>query len=109
MVHKGKWIKTDMWRGYYQPAFAVAGSSDTGTSSDSPAPSGEVMSELNDLKKFLKDKGINSQTRTNRSSNVFMVKRWVVVSPSDYGKAKNLADQYLKKHYSETSHIHEAD
>jgi len=109
MVHKGKWIKTDAWRGYYQPANAVAGSSDTGTLSDSPAPSDKVKNELDDLRKFLKQKGISSRMRLSKSSNVFMAKRWVIVSPSDFRKAKKLADSYLVKNYGKTTYIHEAD
>jgi hypothetical protein len=107
MVHKSKWIATDAWRGYYQPAYAVLGSSDTGTWSDSPCPSDKVNEELKGFQGFLKGNGIHSVIKTGRSSNVFMIKRWVVVSQWDFKKAKKIAGNYLKE--KETRYVHEAD
>jgi len=106
---KAKWVSTDGWRGYTQSPYAVAGSSDTGMWSDSPAPSKLVYEELKQFQSFLSKKGIKSQMKITQSSNVFNAKRWVVVSPNDYGKAKKLATQYLKQKKSETRFIHEAD
>ena len=110
MVHKkGKWVSTDPWRGYYQPANAVIGASDTGMWSDSPCPEDEVIAELDKFRDHLKSKGISSVIKAGRSSNVFMVKQWVVVSPWDYSKAKKIAKDYLKEKESETRFIHGAD
>jgi len=106
---KKKWIRTDAWRGYYQSPYAVLGSSDTGTWEDSPAPSYEVDKELKDFQAYLRKKGIGSTIKTERSSNVFMVKRWVVVPPNDFKEAKKLAKQYMKEKKEETRHIHEVE
>lgn len=106
---KKKWIKTDDWRGYEQPIYAVAGSSDTGTWEDSPSPSYEVDKELKDFQKFLQEKGIKSKIVNAQSSNVFMAKRWVVPEQDKFAEAKELTKQYLKEKESETKHIHEAD
>jgi hypothetical protein len=106
---KGKWVSTDAWRGYWQVANAVAGASDTGMYSDSPAPSDKVKKELNDFRDYLKKKGITSRLSSGKSSNVFMGKRWVTVKPSDVPKAKKLFNEYIKKHEANTSYIHEAD
>lgn len=106
---KKKFVSTGGYRGYYQSPYAVLGSSDTGTFSDSPAPSFEVKKELKDFQAFLKKKGIKSQIKTTQSSNVFMAKRWVTVNPSDYGKAKGLAKEYLKNKEGETNYIHGTD
>jgi hypothetical protein len=77
--------------------------------SDSPCPSDKVKAELEGFKAFLQGKGIGSTIKTDRSSNVFMMKRWVVVPKEDFARARKLADQYLKEKEKETSYIHEAD
>jgi hypothetical protein len=104
-IPKKKWIKTDVWRGYGRSAYAVLGSSDTGMWEDSPCPSDKVHKELESFREFLRNKGIDSSIKTEQSSNVFMVKRWVVVQPDDYKEAKKLAQQYLKE--NKTSYIHD--
>jgi len=104
---KGKYVATDGWRGYYQSANAVAGSSDTGTWSDSPCPSGEVTKELQDFRDFLKSKNIKSKIVSGTSSNAFMGKRWVTVPEGDVPKAKKLFAEYIKT--KRTSYIHDAD
>lgn len=105
---KSKWVKTDGWRGYNQPIYAVAGSSDTGGWSDSPCPSHEVKRELSELQSFLKKNNIQTSQAMGRSSNVFMMKRWIVVPKEQVAKAKELVASYLKKDTS-TTFIHEAD
>ncbi len=105
-MEKGKWHSTDGWRGHEVPAYAVAGSSDTGMWSDSPAPSDQVAKELRDLKDHLLQQGIGVRSVTTRRSNVFMVKRWLVVSKTQYRKAIRLVDAYLQNHL--TRYIHDA-
>jgi len=102
-----KWVKTDPWRGFYQQKYAIIGSSDTGMWSDSPAPSNDVNKELTGFQSFLRTKGIGSKIMNEQSSNVFMAKRWVVVEPSDFKKAKKLAKEYLAS--QKTSYLHGAD
>lgn len=106
---KNKWVSTGGYRGYPQSPYAVLGSSDTGMWSDSPAPSKEVYKELKDFQDYLNKKGIKSQRKITRSSNVFMAKRWVVVQPDDFKEAKKLAKQYLKEKKEETKYIHDTD
>jgi hypothetical protein len=106
--HKTKWIPTDAWRGYEQSVYAVLGSSDTGKWSDSPCPSDEVNKELKKFQSFLKSKGIDSELKTTKSSNVFMKKRWVVVSPKNHKRALKIANDYLKKD-KESQYIHGVD
>jgi hypothetical protein len=108
MVHKTKWISTDEWHGYEQPVNAVAGSSDTGMWSDSPAPSVVVDKELNMLTEHLKSKGFKVSRAMTESSNAFMKKRWLVVT-TNFTAAKKEADKWLVKHKSDTIYIHDAD
>jgi hypothetical protein len=108
MVHKTKWVPTDAWRGYEQPFDAVAGSSDTGSWSDSPAPSDEVNKELRMLETHLKSKGFEVSRSMTESSNAFMKKRWLVVS-KNHKAAKTAANKWLAEHKDDTSHIHDAD
>ena len=104
--HRGR----DGWGrdSYAIPQFAVAGSSDTGTYPDSPAPSGVVSDELEDFRKVLRANGIRSRTAYTRSGNVFMLKKWVVVHSRDYPKALALAEAYLAEHRHDTRYIHDA-
>lgn len=104
-----RYHKIDAWRGYEIPEYAVAGSSYTGEWSDSPAPKSEVMPELKEFMEYLKKKGIKSRLKTTPSSNVFMQKIWVVVPEEDFKKAIPLTMNWLKRNYSRTQYIHDAD
>ena len=107
---KRRYHKIDNWRGYFIPGTAVAGSSDTGTWSDSPCPSHLVKSEIRRLQReCLRPAGIPSKTRFGTSSNVFCGKRWLCVSAADFPRAKALADAWLKEHRIDTRFIHNAD
>ncbi len=99
------WIATDPWRGYDRPYYAVAGVSDTGMWSDSPARSDIANEELEDLISYLKKHKIHAWIMNTESSNVFMVKRWVVVRGDKFVKAKELVAEYLATH--ETSLLHD--
>ena len=107
---KRRYNKIDGWRGYWVPALAVAGSSDTGTYSDSPCPSNEVNLELRRLRKeVLRPAGITSRTRWGNSSNLFCSKRWLVVSQADFAKAAALVTAWLEDNRRTTSYIHDAN
>lgn len=106
---KGKWVSTDAWRGYQQPAGAIAGASDTGSWSDNPCPSIEVKKEIDMLKKELEESGIRTTEKLTRSSNVFMAKRWLIALPEKEVFGKQLAKKLIKKHEAETHYIHGAD
>ena len=106
---KGKWIGNDGWRGYEQPAGAIAGASDTGTWEDSPCPSYDVTREMDMIKKELAQAGVPTTQKVTTSSNVFMAKRWLIASPEKEAFGKQLAKKLIKKHEAETKYIHEAD
>ena len=104
--HKGH----DAWgRGGYEiPDFAVAGSSDCGDFSDSPAKTANVEIELKDLQLRLKNEGISSRLQYTNSSNACMQKRWVVVKKADFEKAKIIAEKHLEMTKQTTRYIHDA-
>ena len=105
-----RYHKIDGWRGYPVPALAIVGASDTGGWDDSPCPSREVKAELRRFQReVLKPAGIASRTRIGHSSNVFCVKRWLVVNKEDFDKSARLAVQWLKQERYTTSFIHDAD
>lgn len=103
--------KGDAWgRGrVVQPIYAVAGVNDTGNWGDSPCPSYEVDKEIKDLKKYLEEKGIKSKLTSSNSSNVFMMRRWLVVETDKYEEAKKLTKEYLDKKEESTKYIYDAD
>jgi hypothetical protein len=105
-----RYHRIDGWRGYRIPGPAVAGSSDTGTWSDSPAPSDKVKAEIRRLQReVLRPAGIKSRQRFGTSSNVFCGKRWVCVAPEDFARAKPLVDAWLEEHRYDTRYVHGAD
>jgi len=112
MKPKKRYYKSgDGWgRGSYSiPALAVVGSSDTGTWSDSPAPSPEVTKELNNVKKMLKQEGLHPRDlKPTATGNVFAGKRWVGVPEKEWSKAMLKSKIYLKKHKDDTQFIHGA-
>jgi hypothetical protein len=103
--------KGDAWgRGQIiQPIYAVAGANDTGTWEDSPCPSYQVDKELKDFQTHLREKGISSMIKSTESSNVFMIRRWIIVEPKKLAEAKKIANQYLKKKEEKTKYIYGAD
>lgn len=104
-----RYQKIDGWRGYYIPGTAVAGSSDTGEYSDSPAPSHEVKAEIRRFQReCLRPAGIKSRQRWGVSSNVFCAKRWVCVAPEDFYRAAELATEWLDNNRINTRYIHDA-
>lgn len=88
---KKRWVATDGWRGYEEPIYWVAGANDTGMYSDSPCPSDVAQKELGYIKSALRQAGIRFKSTTARSSNVFMIKHYIVVAPADFDKAKAIA------------------
>lgn len=93
-VTGGTWVSTDGWRGYERPEYAIAGSSDTGMWSDSPAPSDKVTGELEGIKEYLSKNGIRTKEIATKSSNVFMVKRWLIPMVKDVERARELVAKY---------------
>lgn len=100
----------DGWRGYWMPARAIAGVSDTGEWSDSPCPSSQAMHEFKLLQSHMRQHGIRTITRHGRTSNVFCVKHWLtVVDPDDFAHAAQLTVDWLAAHNCDTAFIHSAD
>ena len=106
---KAIWISTDAWRGYLVPPYAVAGVSYTGNFEDSPAPLDKIKPEIDKLRAYLKEKGINTKLVYTITSNLFWIKIWVIAEPEDYEKAKELADKWLVDNEHQTIYIHDAD
>ena len=107
---KSRYHRLDGWRGYMIPGLAVAGSSDTGTWSDSPCPSGEVKAEIRKLQReCLCPAGIHSRQNFGASSNVFCGKRWVCVAEHDWAKAAGLVWQWLAENDHRLRYLHDAD
>lgn len=76
---KKEWIRSDAWRGYERPINWIVSANDTGTWDDSPYNSNSVNQDLNKAKKLLKKHGIKFRSVTCRTSNVFCIKRYLIV------------------------------
>jgi hypothetical protein len=106
--HKSKWHRTDLWRGYLVPPYAVAGASYTGEEPDSPALLKDVKPEIDKLRNYLVENGIkDTHINMTPSSNVFMVKLWVT-APENYETALDLANKFLAEGDQELSYLHDA-
>jgi len=105
-----RYNRIDGWRGYYVPACAIVGASDTGTAHDSPCPSGEVKAELARFgREVLHPLGIKYRTVWGNSSNVFCAKRWIVVKKASFNTAAFAALKWLEEQHHSTSYIHDAN
>ena len=105
-----RYNRIDGWRGYFIPACAIVGASDTGTWPDSPCPSGDVAKEIARFgREVLRPLGIKYRTRYGTSSNVFCAKKWVVVKKEDFEKAAVAALAWLKEHNFDTHYLHDAN
>lgn len=106
-----RYHRIDGWRGYWIPAKAVAGASDTGSWDDSPAPSSEVAKEVERFRReVLRANGIRSKVVFGATSNVFAGKRWIVVlDGNDFERAAQLTIDWIEEHYGDTQYVHDAD
>lgn len=80
-------VKIDGWRGYSRPMFAVEEVSDTGTWSDSPCPSSKAEEKVKETIATLKSRKVKAYEAFGTTSNVFCMKRYVIVRGIDYAKA----------------------
>lgn len=85
----------DGWRNYDFPVYAVAGANDTGTWSDSPCPSDVSARELEAIVNKLKKNKIPTKFTTLESSNVFMVRNFVIVPPYYVDNAREIVADHL--------------
>lgn len=104
-VMANKWVNTGGYRGYEQPTYAVVGASDTGMWSDSPCRSDVSEKEINDIINELKKHGIKSKAVMTNSSNVFMMKRFVIVTPKNHAKALGIVSDYLNNNDTRLAYI----
>lgn len=104
--HRGR----DGWGrdSYPIPQYAVLGSSDCGSHSDSPAPTEQVREELEQFRRILRSERIRSRLVYTRSGNAFMLKRWVVVHSKDFVRAGTLAADFLQEKTKSTRYVHDA-
>lgn len=91
-----KWVNDGGWKGHEEPIYWIAGCNDTGTFSDSPCPTNVAMKELLIVKKMLKENGIHYRQMVCKSSNVFCIRRYLVVSPFDFEKAREIVNKEYK-------------
>jgi hypothetical protein len=91
-----EYIKTDGWRGYSKPVYAVAGANDTGTWDDSPCNSNVCEKELNGVKADLKKAGIPVKLVTCETSNVFCVHHYLVPKVKDVERARVIVQEFIK-------------
>ena len=87
IIGRESYHRIDGWRGYNIPTFAVAGSSDTGSWSDSPCPTDSVEGEVKRVQAILAEHKIRSYLCWTETSNVFCIKRWVCVKGVDFREA----------------------
>jgi len=105
-----RYNRIDGWRGYYVPACAIVGASDTGTWSDSPCPTPDVKAELARFgREVLRPLGIKYKTSFGVSSNVFCGKHWICVNKASFNTAAYAALKWLEEHNRDTSYIHDAN
>ncbi len=88
---KTKYVRTDAWRGYSQPVYAIFGWNDTGTAPDSPCNTDQGKKEGDMAGEFLKKSGFKFRIKTCLSSNVFCVHHYLIVQVEDYERAKTAA------------------
>lgn len=80
-------VKIDGWRGYLKPMFAVFEVSDTGSWSDSPYPSSEAEEKVKETVATLKARKVKAYEAFGTTSNVFCMKRYIIVRGIDYARA----------------------
>jgi predicted phosphodiesterase len=99
---KKHWVRIDGWRGYEEPIYYVAGANDTGTFSDSPCPTHQAKSELAGVRSVLRKAKIKSKQIITRSTNAFCIHRYLIVTPADFERAKELVNEYYQTARHET-------
>jgi hypothetical protein len=99
---KKRWVATDGWRGYEEPIYYIAGANDTGGWDDSPCPTKTALAELQGVRSVLRKAKIRTKQIITRSSNVFCAHRYLLVTPADFERAKELVNEYYETARHET-------
>jgi hypothetical protein len=92
-----KWVQSDGWRGYEEPIYSVCGVNDTGMWDDSPCKSDVGARELAEVITILKKNKIPTRKVVCQSSNLFCIKRYVIVPPKYIDVARELAEVYYNE------------
>jgi len=101
MKRKGKWIRTDAWRGYWKPAGAIVGQSIYGEKNVRD----EQNRDLKIMRKVFKRLKIPYRTRYSKTSNLFSVKRWLVIPKGvRISKEKRKMIEKIAKEKTESFH-----
>jgi hypothetical protein len=102
---KKRYVRTDGWRGYEEPIYAVCGANDTGGWEDSPCPSHVGDKELKAARQVLK--GIPVKRVACNTSNVFCIHKYLVVPIDQVGEARARIKKYLSE--NETQLLYAVD
>ena len=97
--------KTDGWRGYEEPIYAIVGANDTGSYSDSPCPSDVRERELTAIKNLLLKSGIKTKQLVCQSSNVFCVHVYLVPKIKDVERGREIVKEYLDSNETRLSYL----
>lgn len=99
---KKTYVKTDGWRGYEQPIYAVFGWNDTGTWSDSPCNTYKGIKESKLAKTFLRKNRIPFRHIVCRTSNIFCIHHYLIVDVTLLETAKTLVSEFYETIKDET-------
>ena len=102
-----RYIKTDGWRGYSEPIYAVCGANNTGDWSDSPAPSSVCEQEINAAKAYLAKNGVNTKIHVCETSNVFCVHVYLIAPVAKIEQARKLFAEYYEQEQHNTRLLYE--
>lgn len=101
-----KYVRTDGWRGYFEPVYAIAGYNDTGSADDSPCRTVTGQREAARLKAFLKSKGIHFKTITCLTTNVCCIHHYIIAPIEQYEAGKIISKQWCVENHDSTSLIY---
>ena len=100
-----KYVRSDGWRGYEEPVYAVAGANDTGGWSDSPCPSDVADAELKAIADALKKEGIKVKQTVCETSNVFCAHRYLIPMIKDVAKARQVVSDFLSNNDTRLAYL----
>lgn len=96
-----RYVRTDGWRGYEEPVYAVAGANDTGDYDDSPCRTEVAQKELQDVQAILQKSGIKTKQVVCETSNVFCIHRYLIAKMSEIERAREIVQDFLADNRTE--------
>lgn len=100
-----RYVRTDGWRGYSEPKYAVVGANDTGMSSDSPCPTHVNEEELKAIANELKRNGIETKKIVTETSNVFCVHVYLLAKIKQVTQAREIVKEFLANNETRLSYL----